>query len=58
MNSIKKAARSTQKFVEDHKVGLAFLAGIALVSTNASRTIKAYDAFLEEKGLTEEYMNR
>lgn len=58
MEHVKKAARSTKAFVENHKVGLAFVAGAAFVSFNATRTIKGYDAFLEEKGLKDEYLNR
>lgn len=55
MNKFKQAAVASRKFVADHRVGVAVtltsIAWFGLVRSN----VKQYNAFLETKGLLEEY---
>lgn len=58
MHIIKRTATSTKNFVTNHKVGLAFVAGMLLVGHNAKKTFEGYDKFLKEHDLYDEYMSR
>ena len=56
MNTIvKKTAARTKKFVNDHKVGLAFTAGASIGIVLNKFALKAHDDFLTEKGLYDEF---
>lgn len=58
--ALKKAASSTGKFVDRHKVAIA-IAGTFVATTFAARwvrdsAIEAHEEFLKEKGLFDEFV--
>jgi len=55
MDKIKKAAKASKNFVQDHKMGLAITA-TAVVGVMINRSnMKTYTDFLEENDLTEKF---
>jgi hypothetical protein len=47
----------TKKFVSDHKVAIAIGATATVAFVAHRQTVKAWNEFLTEKGLLEEYYN-
>lgn len=54
-NLTKKTFVSTKKFVYKHKIAIAFVAGATAGLAINRRSIRDWNAFLEERGLTAEY---
>lgn len=57
MNPAKNALVRTQKFVVDHKVAIAVTTTAAVGVVINRRTVRVYNAFLEQKGLLDEFLN-
>lgn len=57
-----KAASSTLNFVEKHKVAIAVTGTVVACATITrmigNSTLEAYEEFIEEKGLTAEFITR
>jgi hypothetical protein len=57
MDTIKKAARSTKNFVSKHRVGIAVVTTALAVGQLQRKNLEHWNAFLEDKGLQDEYYN-
>jgi hypothetical protein len=55
MEKIKKIGRSTKKFVEDHKVGIAVICTAAVLIKVNRMALKDHDDFLKDHDLYEKF---
>jgi hypothetical protein len=56
MNKIKKVAKASKNFVVKHKVAVAIVTTAVICTAMNRNALSAYNEFLEEKGLTEEFI--